>query len=55
MMTKEDYGNGLQDEKAEFKTHKNMEESFEAYGQFLTKNPRYKPAFQYANPEASAK
>ncbi len=49
MMTKEDYGKWLVKEEAEFRTYKNMEDSFEAYAQFLIKNPRYKNAFQYAS------
>lgn len=49
MMTKEDYAWKLQDEMASFRTYKDMDESFEAYAQFLLENKRYSEAFNYGD------
>jgi len=43
-------------ENASFRTYSDMKESFIDYARFLTKNPRYREAFQYAqdiNPRPS--
>ncbi len=47
MATKEEVNGKTVTIKDGFKKFKNMEESFYWYAEFLTKNPRYRPAFAY--------